>query len=262
MEGRSKRRDYEKKHNSSTCHLFMSSELNAKGGPVSKLGWGNSQDRPTNKTPYGCPKGHLYIDVDPPSNNDTKSSIQSSSEASVPVQKSPTIPSAKGIVRPEREVAVRRKRIIEDTDDDDDSFDDPLFDIPSEDISVISEQGKTKKEKPKAPQRGKKFVNVDYDAPEVIKDQCLEEQKKRHAKMNISLRTAASSDQWIPDAQDEEDERTIFIARDMVNQKNWAQAQYEMNPESKERMKKGLEPLIEEDKTWVTQTPGYVMRKL
>ena len=260
MEGRPKRRDYGKKHNSSTCLLFMSSELNAKGGPVSKLGWGNSQDRPTNKTPYGCPKGHFYVDVDPPSSNNTKSSIESSIEASVPVQTSTATPSAKGNVRPKREVPVKWKRIIEDTDDDD-SFDDPLFEIPSEDISVTSEQVKTMREKPKAPQRGKKFVNVDYNAPEVIKDQCIEEQKKRHAKMNISLRTAASSDRWIPDAQDEEDEKTIFIARDMVNQKNWAQAQYEMNPESKERMKKGLVPLIEEDKIWVTQTPGYVNKK-
>ena len=150
---------------------------------------------------------------------------------------------------------------LREATDDDDSFDDPLFEIPSEDISVTSEQVKTMREKPKAPQRGKKFVNVDYNAPEVIKDQCIEEQKKRHAKMNISLRTAASSDQWIPDAQDEEDEKTIFIARDMVNQKNWAQAQYEMNPESRERMKKGLVPLIEEDKIWVTQTPGYVNKK-
>ncbi len=76
--------------------------------------------------------------------------------------------------------------------------------------------------------------------------------------MEASLRTEAPSDKWIPDAQDEEDEKTIFIARDFVNQRNWAQAQYEMNPESRERMKKGLMPLIEEDKIWVTQTPRYI----
>ena len=256
MEGRLKRRDYEKKHNSSSCLLFMSSQLMSKGGPVSKLGWGNSQDRPTNKTPYGCPKGHCYIDVDTPSNNNT-TSISSDNETAVHVKISLATTSVKGNVRPKRAVAETRKRIIEDSDVDD-SDNDPHFDLKTS-VESSSDPDSSSKEEEKrnlpSKSKGKRYVKVDYEAPEAIKDQCLEEQKKRHKKMDTSLRTKAPSDHWIPDAQDEEDEKTIFIARDMVNQRNWAQAKYEMNPESRERMKKGLLPLIEEDKIWVTQTP-------
>ena len=152
MEGRLKRRDYEKKHNSSSCLLFMASQLKSKGGPVSKLGWGNSQDRPTNKTPYGCPKGHFYIDVDPPSNNNTTTISKSSSdnETSVHVKKSLATTSAKGNVRPKRAVAESRKRIIEDSDVDD-SDDDPHFDHKTSDNTSSDQDSFSKEEEKQIP---------------------------------------------------------------------------------------------------------------
>ena len=59
---------------------------------------------------------------------------------------------------------------------------------------------------------------------------------------------------WVPDEQDEKDEKEIFIARDFTSQQNWAQAEIEMHPESVARMKMGLKPTRLEDKQWVAQT--------
>ena len=77
MDGRIRKRKWDLKHKSPSCVLFMSAQLFQEGGPVSKRGWGNSQDKPTNKSPYGCPKGHFYTDVAPPANNSKRSVVQS-----------------------------------------------------------------------------------------------------------------------------------------------------------------------------------------
>ena len=59
---------------------------------------------------------------------------------------------------------------------------------------------------------------------------------------------------WIPDDQDEIDERTVFRARDFVSQNNFGIARLEMHPESVKRMEQGLEPLRTADKEWVAET--------
>ena len=61
--------------------------------------------------------------------------------------------------------------------------------------------------------------------------------------------------QWKPDTQDLLDERTVFVARDMICQNNFGIATFELHPDSLALMKKGLEPTRKDDKEWVSRTP-------
>lgn len=99
-----------------------------------------------------------------------------------------------------------------------------------------------------------------YKAPGSIREICQGQQTLRQNKMREALVADAEgldlAHQWKPDAQDLEDERTVFVARDMICQNNFGIASYELHPDSLARMKNGLEPLRKDDKEWVSQTPG------
>ena len=103
-------------------------------------------------------------------------------------------------------------------------------------------------------------IHVDYTAPQSIRELCQGQQKQRHEEMREALAEdpvdVDLAYQWKPDAQDLQDEMTVFIARDMICQNNFGIASYELHPESLARMKNGLKPLRKEDKEWVSQTPG------
>ena len=90
-----------------------------------------------------------------------------------------------------------------------------------------------------------------YSAPPDIEAVCADGKHIRETKMKEALGTDYVNKRWIPDQQDLTDEAKIFIARDMVKQLNFAQAELEADPSSIERMKAGEKPLIAEDQAWV-----------
>lgn len=100
-----------------------------------------------------------------------------------------------------------------------------------------------------------------YSAPPEIEEVCADEKHIRENEMKEALGTDYVNKRWIPDEQDLADEAKIFIARDMVKQLNFAQAELEADPSSIERMKAGQTPLIAEDKAWVAQTAWYLFSK-
>lgn len=100
-----------------------------------------------------------------------------------------------------------------------------------------------------------------YSAPPEIEEVCADGKHIRENEMKEALGTDYVNKRWIPDEQDLADEAKIFIARDMVKQLNFAQAELEADPSSIERMKAGQTPLIAEDKTWVAQTAWYLFSK-
>ena len=106
---------------------------------------------------------------------------------------------------------------------------------------------------------GRRLTKVDYQAPPSIREGCQKQRERRHNKMKEVLVSDPNSSEygqrWIPDEQDLEDERNVFVARDMICQNNFGLATYSMHPDSLARMKKGLEPLRKADKEWVSRTP-------
>ena len=98
-----------------------------------------------------------------------------------------------------------------------------------------------------------------YSAPSDIEAECADGKQIREKEMKEALGIDYVDKRWIPDQQDLEDEAKIFIARDMVKQLNFAQAELEADPSSIERMKAGKMPLLAEDKAWVAQTAWYLL---
>ena len=99
---------------------------------------------------------------------------------------------------------------------------------------------------------------MEYSAPPDIEAECAEGKRIREDRMKEALGTDYVDKRWIPDEQDLADEAKIFIARDMVKQLNFAQAELEADPSSIDRMKAGKKPLLAEDKAWVAQTAWYL----
>ena len=100
-----------------------------------------------------------------------------------------------------------------------------------------------------------------YSAPPDIEAVCADGKHIRENEMKEALGTDYVNKRWIPDQQDLDDEAKIFIARDMVKQLNFAQAELDADPSSIERMKAGKTPLIAEDQAWVSQTAWYFFSK-
>ena len=108
---------------------------------------------------------------------------------------------------------------------------------------------------------GVKHTEVAYQAPLPIRESCEGQRVQRQEEMRKALGSNREplgfGRVWIPDSQDLEDERTIFKARDFICQNNFGIASREMEAESLDRMLKGLEPLVDKDKEFVSRTPGY-----
>ena len=105
-----------------------------------------------------------------------------------------------------------------------------------------------------------------YKAPGSIREECDKQRLDRKRRMKEAFETAPSETNslvWKPDEQDEIDERTVFTARDFVNQNNFGIARLEMHPDSVKRMEAGLEPEKDRvgDREWVARTARYNSKK-
>ena len=109
---------------------------------------------------------------------------------------------------------------------------------------------------------GVKHTEVAYKAPLPIRESCEGQRIHRQKEMRKALASIQETSGfgliWKPDSQDIEDERAIFKARDMITQKNFGFASFEMHPESLARMKQGLDPLSQ-DKEWISRTAGIYL---
>jgi hypothetical protein len=160
-------------------------------------------------------------------------------------------------VRPKRVAAVKSKQVIEDNIDDSDE--DPHFKGSHDEDSCSSHQSDEEPpEKKTKVTHSSKHVKVVYSAPTDIEAECASGKHIRENEMKEALGTDYVDKRWIPDQQDLDDEAKVFVARDMVKQLNFAQAELDADPSSIARMKAGKMPLIAEDRAWVAQTAWYL----
>ena len=100
----------------------------------------------------------------------------------------------------------------------------------------------------------KVYKPYNYNAPDEMKVVCEESQRARHKNMKEAFSTEFKSLAWTPDKEDIEDEGRILLAGVLTNAKKWSKGQFQMSPESKIRMMKGLLPLNKLDMQWVPKT--------